>query len=170
MKTGVKFGIIGALIVIIWSLIAHFAGLSYNNWVSWISTLLQVIIFVLSCVNFKKTEGQGYMTLGEGMKNGVQTALIMAVIGTIWGIVYVKFINPEFMQHIMDMQITEMEKKGMEDEQIDQAMKIMKIFTSLPMLIIFGMLGTLFWGTITTLITSAIIKKEKPVDMTTGTN
>jgi hypothetical protein len=63
---------------------------------------------------------------------------------------------------IKDLQIEEMEKRGMSDADIETAMKYASAFTSPEMMVVWIILGMAFIGFIISLLVSLITKKVNP--------
>lgn len=76
--------------------------------------------------------------------------------------IYSKFVDPTMMDRMMELQRAQMEKQGMDDEKIDQAMAMSAKFTSPEMLIVFGTLGFAIIGFLIALVVAAIIKNNRP--------
>jgi len=169
MSSSVRFGILGGLLTIIWGLVVHFAQLYTQQWPIFIDIFLIVLTTVLSCVYYKKNEGQGFLTFTQGMKSGLQTIFIFVLITLIWTVVYSKLINPDLVNMIKNNAVTKMEAQNAPDDQINMTVQMIEKYY----LLVSGVFITLlylFLGLIVSLITSAIIKKEKPMDMNIGTN
>ena len=164
MKTALQFALIGFLLSLVETLAYHFTG-NFGHWSANLTSFL-VTVFVIagSVYYFKIKENEGYLSISEGLVQALKTGLIFGVLGSILAIIYVKVINPEFMNNIMDQQIAKLEEQGLSDEQISQSVKIGSFFSSPIMMFAFGILGQAFWSVVIGVITSLIIKKDKPVD------
>lgn len=161
-QTGLKYGLILALITIAYSLILNLAGLATNRW---LPSLLMVVFFAgISFMAHKafKEGGDGFMSYGQGLGIGTVMALISGLLSGIFSAVYIKFIDDSVMQQAMQEQIENMEDQGMSEAQIDQAMEMAAMFQTPLMLVLFGLLGTLFIGFIISLVVAAITKKSNP--------
>lgn len=159
-STGIRFGIIGGLLSILFSLTMHFTGLYLNRGVGSFGYLLVIGIVVMSIHFFKQNECNGRMTFKEGFWNAMRTSLIMSLIASLWLFVYVKAINPNFLAEINNLQYEELVKQKMPEEQIEVAMEMAKKFTTLPVLFVSGLIMYIMVGTITGAITSAIMKNK----------
>lgn len=165
MKTAIQFALIGLLLSILEMLIYHFTG-NFGHWSANIfSYAITIVVIVGSVYMFKMKENDGYLNVSEGIIQALRTGLFYGVLGSILAIVYIKVINPDFMNGIMEQQIAKMEEQGLDENQIEQAMKFANIFTSPLLMFAFGILGQAFQSVIIGLITSLVIKKEKPVEI-----
>jgi hypothetical protein len=109
-----------------------------------------------------KENGDGFMTIGQGLGIGTLLSVISGVISAVFTYVYIKFVDDSILTKIKDMQIEEMEKRGMSDADIEQAMKIAGMFTSAEMMIVWIIVGMLFVGFILSLLVSLVTKKVNP--------
>ncbi|PIQ19874.1 MAG: DUF4199 domain-containing protein, partial [Cytophagales bacterium CG18_big_fil_WC_8_21_14_2_50_42_9] len=76
--------------------------------------------------------------------------------------IYLKFIDSELIQRMQEKQYMEMERRGMTDEQIEQATQMSQKLTSPEMMVIWAIIGTLLMGFILSLIIAAITKNTRP--------
>lgn len=161
-QTGLKYGLILALITIGYSLILQLVGLAANRWLAFV---LMVIFFgIVSYMGHKafKEGGDGFMSYGQGLGIGAVIALVSGLLSSIFSAVYIKFIDNSVMEEAMQEQVEKMEEQGMSDAQIDQAMEMAAMFQTPVMLVIFGLLWTLFIGFVISLIVAAITKNSNP--------
>lgn len=161
-QTGLKYGLILALVTIGYSLIMNLAGLGANRWLAF---FLMVIFFagvVFMAHKAFKEGGDGFMSYGQGLGVGMVIALVSGVLSSIFSAIYIKFIDNSAMEQAMQEQVEKMEEQGMSDAQIDQAMEMAAIFQTPVMLVVFGLLYTLFVGFVLSLIVSAITKNSNP--------
>ena len=156
----IRIAIVGALIVIIYGLLLHFTGNSYNKSLTNLSNIIVIPTIALGIYFFKKNDNNGVMTFKEGFWAGMRATLIFSLIGSIWMIIFIKFISPDFINTMKQMQMDEMIKKGMTDEQIEVAMPMINKFMTLPFMFIIGFITYTFIGTITAAISSGIMKNR----------
>ena len=102
------------------------------------------------------------MTIGQGVGIGFWAGLVSSVISSIFMYIYVKFVDSGFIDMIKETQVEEMQKRGMSEEQIDQAMKIAGMFTSAEALLAFGLIGGVVFGLGIGLIISFFTQKKNP--------
>lgn len=161
-QTGLKYGLILALITIGYSLILHLVGLATNRW---LPALLGIVFFAVICYMGHKAfkeGGDGFMSYAQGLGMGVVIALVSGLLGSIFSVIYIKLIDDSVMEAAMQEQIEKMEDQGMSDAQIDQAMEMAAMFQTPVMMVIFGLLWSVFIGFIISLIVSAITKNSNP--------
>jgi len=160
-STAVRYGLIVGLFCVIYSFILAMLDESMNRGLGAISYII-LIVGIIMAYKYFKTHNQGFMSYGQGLGIGTLMSLIVGLLASIFMYVYVKFVDSEMMNRAMEMQRVEMEKRGMDDAQIEQAMEMADKFTSPELLIVFGTLGFVFFGFIFSLIIAAIMKNARP--------
>lgn len=160
-STGIRYGIIMAVISIASFVVMSVAGIdmqgpaSYLNWV-----VIAAIIFFAH--KYFKENGDGYMTIGQGIGIGFWTGLISTLISSPFTYIYIKFIDSSFLENIKDKQIEKMQEQGMSDEQIDQAMQFAGAFMSAEAILVMGILGGIVMSIILAVIVSLFTKNTAP--------
>ena len=156
MMSGLLLGI--ALVVI--SLIVYFIDLTGNKYISYLTMILMGAgVFYLQ-IQYRDKELHGKMTYGQAFGFAILVVLAAAVISSIFTFILTKFIDPGIIDKILSMQEDTLTKKGLTSEQIDMAMTMTKRMMTPVWMVIWGLVGMMFWGTILSLITSAFTKKE----------
>lgn len=156
-SVGVKFGLISALVSIVFFLVLAISGANAfdRSW-SWVSIVISIALLVLAHKNFKDT-GNGYMTYGQGVGIGFWMALVSVIIGGVITYAYVTFIDTGAMEALWEAQAEEMARNGIPDDQIEMGLSIgQKMFW--PMYFIGGIIG----GVIVALIVSIFTQKKNP--------
>jgi uncharacterized membrane protein SpoIIM required for sporulation len=110
----------------------------------------------------RETLYNGFISFGQAFKNLFLMMLVSSVISGIFMFFYVSVINPSLIDYIKEQQILEMEKKGMEQAAIDQAMSFSEKFISPGMVTFWTIAGGLLLGSLIALIIAAIMKKNDP--------
>ncbi len=157
----IKYGLISGLVGITFFVVINLVGLGMNQGVSWIGYLIMGAIIYLGHKAFKE-EGDGYMSYGQGLGIGTLISFISSIISSAFFFVYISYINQGYVQKILDMTREKMEEQGNSDTQVDQAMEMTEKFMSPGMMVAFGVLGTVFFGFIISLIVSAITQNKQP--------
>ncbi len=163
-KFALNFGIILGALSIVFAIMLYMTDMHYEQ--SWglfavnFAIMTGVITFGIS--QFKKADN-GLLTLSEALKVGVGIALVGGIIGVIYQMLFMNFIEPDFIQDMMTMKRKEMiaQNPNMSKEEIKQATKMMKTFSSPFISAAFALIGSLFFGLIISLFSGLILKKQK---------
>ncbi|MDZ7897304.1 MAG: DUF4199 domain-containing protein [Arcicella sp.] len=161
-RTALKWGVIIGIISMLYSTAYLVAGQIGNQALSYPIYVVIGVGIYLAMNEFKK-ENQGFMSYGQGLGLGTLMSAISGLISSFFSMAYMKFIDPTITDQIMKKAVEDMEKKGIPDEQIDQAMEMSKIFMNPGAMFIFGLFGSILIGFILSLIIAAIVKKDKSV-------
>ena len=157
-----RYGLITGIITVIYSLILNLTEQNISNpWLGYISFIILVIGIVMAHKHYK-TENNGFMTYGQGLGIGSLLSLVVGALSGIFTYIYIKFFDSTFIERMQEQQVVEFEKRGMSDEQIEQAIQMSQKFTSPELIVVYAILGTLLFGFILSLIISAITKHTRP--------
>lgn len=160
-SVALKYGFIGGLVIVIYTLILMVADLGTNKWLSSLGYIILIGAIVIAIKEYKKSNS-GYVAYGQGL--GIGT-LVSAVIGLMAGIfmwIYTSFVDQNYMSNLMEAQRIELEDRGMSDEQIDSAIAMGQSFQGPVMTIVASLVGYIIIGFIFSLIISAIMKNTRP--------
>lgn len=157
---GIRYGLILAAVSVIFFLLA--AALSLNTTqgpARWVSLIFMTVVFFLG-QKYYKENGDGYMTYGQGMGIGFWASLISSLISSVFTYIYVKFIDPSWLETIKEMQVEQLQEQGMSDEQIEMSMGMMEKLSTPEMIFIFGIIGGVFLGVILSLVITIFTQKN----------
>ena len=153
MSSALYYGVIGGIALSIWSVISYMFNMQESA--GWLSTALSIIIFVAviawATKSHRDNELNGSITFGKAFSVGFLTVLVMSVIGAIFTIIYLKFIDPGIL--------VEAEQKM--EAQMEQALKMGKMFIQPAAMAAMGFLFNLILGSVISLITAAIFQRER---------
>ncbi|MEM6735863.1 MAG: DUF4199 domain-containing protein [Bacteroidota bacterium] len=155
-----KWGVINGLAGIIFFLILDFIGQT-NGPVRWFGLIISFAIIYLAHKAYKE-EGDGFMSFGKGLGIGTIVSLIGAMINSIFTFFYISYINTEFIEQAREKAIMDMENQGNTQAQIDQAIPWIERMTSPTALLIFGIIGGVFFGFIVSLLVTIFTKNTNP--------
>lgn len=160
-SVAMKYGFIGALVSVVFTAVLLIAGVNVSGWVGSLGYLILIAAMVIAMKEYKK-QNYGYMSYGQGLGLGTLVSLIFGVLGGLFMFVYTSFIDPNYTSSMMDKQRMELEERGMDDEQIDQAIAMGESFSSPAMMIVWSIVGYLIIGFIISLIVAAVMKNNRP--------
>ena len=157
-----RYGIIFGIISIVYSLILNITDLAFTNRaLSWVSFIILIVAIVLAMREFKQ-QNNNYMSYGQGLGIGTLVTTVSSFLGGVFTYIYVKFIDTGFIDKMREMQVAELEKKGMNDDQIEQAVAMSEKMMTPGMIVVFAILGGLFFGFLLSLLISALLKRTRP--------
>lgn len=151
-KWGIIYGAIGTVV----NLVPMLMELQIS-WLQIVNIVIAIAMFILACKEFK-TENGGLMSFGEGFRISLGAAAIAGVMRSVVSYVYLKFIDPEYIERMKQIMNDTWREQGMTEEQIEQSSRFMSGFSNPELGLILGVvvvvLGGLIWGA----IVSAIMK------------
>ena len=161
-SVGIRFGLIAALISIAYFLILNVAGIDMTRgfW-NWIGYAITLAILVFAHMQFRD-KGDGYMSYGQGMIIAVWIGLISGAISSVFTYLYIKFVDTGFLEIVRDRQIEALQKQGMSDEQIDQALDMASTFMTAEAMFIYMFVGSIAITLIIALIVTIFTQKKNP--------
>jgi hypothetical protein len=161
-SVGIKYGLIMAVIAILYFVVMQVAGVDMSEGIGrWGSFIFYIALIVLAHKNFKEN-GNGFMSYGQGMGITFWLALITSVISSVFTFIYIQFIDDSFVKKLLEKQEETFIAQGMSDEQIRAAMSMTEKFMTPGMMFIFGLIGGLVMILICGLIITIFTKKTNP--------
>ncbi|MBN8653078.1 MAG: DUF4199 domain-containing protein [Cytophagales bacterium] len=160
-SAGIRYGLILGVASIAFFVVMNVAGLDMQGPLSYLGWLITIAVIFFAHKYFKEN-GDGYMTIGQGIGIGFWTGLVSTFISAPFTYIYIKFIDGAFLENIKDKQIEKMQEQGMSDEQIDQGMKMAEMFMSAEAILIMGIIGGLIMALIFAVIVSLFTKNTPP--------
>lgn len=164
--TAMRFGLYTGLILVAISLVMYLTGLSdpTNTSQRFISMAINILVFaggmVLACRAHRDEELGGVMSFGRGFGVSMLVAIAASLISSVYSYIFLKFIDPEVMKKAMDLQMQQMESRGMTDEQIEQASKMMEIFSTPGFASLSAFIFSVIFALIVALIVAGIMQKR----------
>lgn len=166
--TIVRFGLIGALILIIYSLLGNIIGFTSpsNGIFSAMINGLVVFVFyiVLMVLAVRKHRDQdlgGHIPFGRAFVVAFLASMIVGVLGTAFNMLYMSVIDPSMGPTIIEETREMYEGMGMNEEQIENAMtQVERGFTVTGQLMGLGFGAVM--GAVISLIIAAVMKKNPP--------
>jgi hypothetical protein len=159
-SAGVRYGIIMGIAGIALFVIFIVAGVDIQGPARWLNVLVLAAVIFLAHKYYKEN-GDGFMTIGQGIGIGFWLCLVSSTISSVFSYVYMKFIDTGFVQQMIDRAREGMEEKGtMSDEQIDQAMAFTAKLMTPEMILIFGFVFGIIFGVIIAVIVGLFTQKK----------
>ncbi len=140
MKTSLLYGFLIALVNFLVALILFIAGLHSDpgpcigaaRVVGGLGGLVVAIVVLVLGIKARRSAlpPEAEFTYGQAFKTGMGIQLWCAIFSPITTYVYLAFINPHFIDVLLQANREKMEARGLSGDQIDRAERMMRIFTS----------------------------------------
>jgi len=159
-----RHGAIAGLILIIIGLLGNLTGVSDptdpNSASNWLLNIINwgvmIGFMVMAVKKHREDDLGGFITFGRAFGVGFLVTLVISVITAVWVYMYFGFIDPDMATAVME---NSLEQQGIDD---DAMIEQMKFWFSPVAMAIYGLLGSLFFGAIMSLIVAAVMKKNPP--------
>jgi uncharacterized integral membrane protein len=162
LPVAIKYGLIIGLVSAIFIFINFLAGTFELMWVGLtVALIISIGGMVMAHREYKRLNG-GYMSYGQGLMIGTVASVIAGVIGGLASYAYIEFVDPGILETMKEMQISMMEKFGMPEDQMDEAIARVNKDTTATKQLTQSLWNGLIGGFILSLIVSAFTKRNRP--------
>jgi hypothetical protein len=174
-KTGLTFGLYMGLASIGLSVVLYVLGMydlsgqGDNKWIINLLNFALTIVFIILAYRAFKAGGDGFMTFGEGFRLSFTTIIISVLVGLVWLAVYMLVLEPNYQEYIIDAQVAQLEKSGLEDDAIDMAIGWTEKMTSPLFMSLWTIVTSAVFAVIVSLLMSAFFQKKRPLFPTNNT-
>lgn len=157
LTSGLILGFAG----VIYSLVMYFLDLTFNQVQGYVYIVIQIALLYFLLRSYRENYMHGQITYGQSVGAGVVMFLYSAVIGAIFMYLLYTVIDTGLTEkQLVFMEEKMLEKGGAPQEAIDAGMAIQRKIMKPEIMAPFSILGSMFWGTILSLIISIFIKRE----------
>jgi len=164
-KIALSHGLILALLTIGVSVIIYVLGMHYDQsmWQTLANTAIMIVVIVYGLKAYKKDNG-GFLSLGEALKTGLAISLVAGIIGVIYNYIFMNFVEPDFVTNMMDISRDKMieQNPDMTEDQMEMGIGMMEKMMSPGIMGAIGIIASLFFGFIFSLISGLVLKQNKP--------
>jgi hypothetical protein len=152
---GITGGAILLHSVVLYAMDASFSGYSVISGYVLPAGLIFLVLYL-----YRKEYLGGAMSYSQGLGMGTLLMVVAGIISAIYTYVFIKYIDPDFVKLVVQMQEEKLIAKGMDDATIEQAMSFTEKFRSLGFMTIGSFFNSVFMGAIISAIVSIFLKKE----------
>ncbi|WP_339658690.1 DUF4199 domain-containing protein [uncultured Polaribacter sp.] len=157
-----NYGLILGGISILPGLIKYAMGANYleNDWISSVISLGLTVAFIVLGIKKFKSENEGFLSWGQGVKVGLGIVLISMIISIAYLLLFTNFIEPDFKNQVIESSIVKWQDAGMTSDQIEMTTKMTNDYFELSL---YGsiVVMSLFLGFVFSAIIAAIMKKSE---------
>jgi uncharacterized membrane protein (DUF106 family) len=165
-NAGMRFGLFTGLALIAFDLILYVAGLKDPADPNPVQHMAWIILIagIIMGIKYFKDNNEGIMSLGEAMGSGTIVAVIAALIGAAYLILFLNFIDPAFIEEVRAVAKQQaMEQNNLSEEDYEQMAGMMNTFTSPTFLAISSVIIYAIIGAIISLIGGLIMRSKSQV-------
>lgn len=159
-KDNLVNGVILGFIGVIYSLVLWFLDLTFNKNLGYAFMLVQIVILYFLVKSYRDNYMHGMITYGQALGAGVVIVLYSAIIGTLFSFLLYSVIDPDLAAKSLAFTEETLVKQGMPQAQIDATLRISEKIMKPAIIIPIGLISSVFFGFIMSLIVAAIARKE----------
>lgn len=168
MNTPFFYGLVLAFGNIVLTLVGFFLGYQTDKLVQgrWFGVLPFVLVIGILWLGIRAVREEAKdksLSYGKGVGTGFLITLYSSLIGTVYGFIHFKFINPNFVDYQIDAAHEKWAQAGLSDAQIEAAEKGMRFIMSPVVLSITGLLASPLIGLVIALVLAAFLKRKPEV-------
>lgn len=158
LNYGLMLGVISVLV----SLTLYATGnLITLGWVAGVISFIAMVIIIVLGIKKFKYENNNLLSFGQAVKVGIGIALISALVGIVYNLIFLNFIEPDFQNQVMEIQRQAWQEANMSTEQIEAAEGMAETFSGPAITSAFSILAAAFFGFIISAIAGAIMKRSE---------
>ena len=161
-KNAMNFGAILGLSLCVVSAIFMSLGFETSNVQQWIGYVLTIGIISYGTISFRDKHNEGFITYTKAFTSCLLITFYSSIILAFFMYIYLSFIDQSLIDQILEKAEEEMMNKKLPDDQIEDAMKMTRMFTTPIVMAIFTIIINTFMGAIFGLITAAFLKRDNP--------
>ncbi len=158
-KSAMIYGLYIGIFFTLFSVLLYVTGQTTNKALGYISFPLYALAIVLAQIHYRNSELNGVISYGQAVGFAVAAMLFSGIISALYTMILYSFIDPGLVQQMKTIQEEALMQKGMTEEQVDAAMSIMSKMMTPGYMSIMGLFGSVFIGTIVSLVSSIFVKK-----------
>jgi putative exporter of polyketide antibiotics len=163
-KPAMTYGLILGLALVIMHIVQYVMDVYKPPfWVSLINYAVIVAVIVYGTIRYRDDDLDGYISYGKALGFGVLISLFASIIYGFYFIILTSVIDPSYMEGVYTMIEETYIEMGMDYDQIETAMGMVKKFTNPVFMGLSSVFNFVLMGTVFSLITSIFLKKEKPL-------
>jgi hypothetical protein len=155
------WGAIIGIIMIVYSLVLYLAHQTYNQVLGYLSYVLLIAGILVGSIAYRDKILGGFISYKDAFLTGLLITVFAGILSSFFSFILIRYIDPGVIEQAIAMTEEKMMNRGLSEDQIEMAMEKSKEFIGSPVMVLIGLLSFAFIGTIISLITAAIVKKER---------
>ena len=157
-----NYGLILGLASVGINVVVYALGMHYDrDWkVGILGFLIMVAIIVMGIKKFRG-DNDGLLSFGQAVKVGVGIAVISSVIGVVYNLVFINFIEPDYMTNLLNIEKAKWIEMDMPSDQMEMSEKMFNTFSGPALTSAIGIVAGAFFGFVISAIAGAIMKRSE---------
>jgi len=154
------WGAITGIVLIVYSLILYLAHQTYNQALGFLSYVLLIAGIIIGSMAYRDKVLGGFISYKDAFVTGLLITIFAGILSSFFSFILIRYIDPSVVEQSMAKAEEKLIARGMSEDDIEMAMEKSREFMGSPLMVLVGLLSFAFIGTIISLITAAIVKKE----------
>jgi hypothetical protein len=154
-------GIIGGIYILDMVVIDAF-NINFTIFDNLSKNLIILAGLVIAIWAFRKEYNNNYITYNRALGFGVLVSFFFAVITSVFMLIFVKYIDQDYMILVAQRSEEKLLRKGMSPDMVEATMERLAWLRKPFIQLISGIIVTTLLGTVISLIAAAFIKKDPP--------
>ena len=155
------WGAITGIILIVFSLVLYLVHQSANQALGYLSYVLLIAGIIIGSIAYRDKVLGGFISYKDAFVTGLLITIFAGILSSFFSFILIRYIDPSVVEQSIAKAEEKMISRGMSEDDVERAMEKTKEFIGSPLMVLVGLLSFAFIGTIISLITAAIVKKEK---------
>jgi len=165
LKSTMTYGLVTGLVLIVYTLLLYSTNnlIDQNFFLGIINYLILIGGIVIGTRSYRDQFLEGYISYSKALGYGVVISVFTGIIVGIFTYLLYAVIDPGLLEQSMKIFEEEMLNQGMSPDQVETFTEMQRKIRSPFMMLISSVLSYALLGFIFSLITSAFLKKDKPI-------
>jgi len=159
---GLMPGILIGFALIVFQLIMYLLDVPSESYINFLIYVVLAVGLFWSIVQFRDTRLDGFISYGKAVGSGFAVGLIASVLTGIFMYFYLTYMNTGLVEQVLLTAEENMleQNPNMTDEQIEQALSVVEIFSTPTMMAVMGFVYNVVVSVIFSLIIAIFAKRE----------
>jgi hypothetical protein len=154
-------GVILGLVLIIYTVLLYITNLTFNLSLGLLSYVIIIGGIFLGTKSYRDKVLDGAITYGNALVVGILIAVFAGILSALFSYILTTWIDPGMVEKGFKVMEEKFLSRGMSEDQVEMIMNRARENASTIKTLLYGIIGSAVIGTIISLITAAILKKEK---------
>ncbi len=152
-------GIVGG-VILLHSVVLNALDASFSTYAQITGYILPIALLFLVLHMYRKEQLGGVMSYSQSLGMGSLVMVVTGIISAVYMFVLIKYIDPDYVNVMLQIQEDKLLEQGMDEATIEKAMEMTSKMRSVGFLAVISFFTTSFFGVIFSAIVSIFLKKE----------